>query len=150
MVIYRKAPQERILRESMVTSEELRGGLNFNIKSNNYLIRSYIATESKSRGGYLAIEADKDGYLLEGSAATVAVLLKSGEFVIPPFDRILPGTTAIKILAYLQTQIDEGQLNDYVNKISRREILVSEAKAECREVMFLGGEECVPITSWDS
>ncbi len=32
--------------------------LNFNVKSNNYLVRSYIATESKSKGGYLAIESD--------------------------------------------------------------------------------------------
>ncbi len=49
----------------------------------------------------MAIEADKNGYLLEGSVATVAVLLDNGDFVVPPFERILPGTTAIKILEYL-------------------------------------------------
>jgi branched-subunit amino acid aminotransferase/4-amino-4-deoxychorismate lyase len=76
--------------------------LNFNVKSNNYLLRSYIATESRSKGGYLAIEADKNGYLLEGSTATVAILLKNGDFIIPPFDRILPGTTAIKIMEFLE------------------------------------------------
>ncbi len=75
--------------------------MNFNIKSNNYLVRSYIAGESKSQGGYLAIEADKEGYLLEGSVATVAVLMDNGDFIVPPFDRILPGTTAIKILDYI-------------------------------------------------
>ena len=79
--------------------------LNFNIKSNNYLVRSYIASESKAQGGYLAIEADKNGYLLEGSVATVAVLLKNGDFIVPPFDRILPGTTAIKILEYLEKEV---------------------------------------------
>ena len=86
-------------------SDTVLKNLNFNVKSNNYLIRSYLATESKSQGGYLAIEADKNGYLLEGSVATVAVLLKNGEFIVPPFERILPGTTAIKILDYLEKEV---------------------------------------------
>ncbi len=53
----------------------------------------------------MGIEQDKEGFLLEGSMATVAVLLKNGDFIIPPFDRILPGTTAIKILDYIEKQI---------------------------------------------
>lgn len=64
-------------------------GLDLNVKSNNYLVRTYMASESRARGGYIAIEQDKDGYLLEGSMATLAVLLKNGDFVIPPFERIL-------------------------------------------------------------
>lgn len=32
---------------------------------------------------------DKEGYLLEATVATVAVLLKNGDFVIPPFERII-------------------------------------------------------------
>jgi len=124
--------------------------LNFNIKSNNYLVRSYIATESKSKGGYLAIEADRNGYLLEGSVATVAVLLSNGDFVVPPFERILPGTTAIKILDYLEQEvIPQNILKGYLNQIVRREILIQEAHEQALEVMFLGGEECVPVLEWD-
>lgn len=71
----------------------------------NYLYRSYCASEVKTKGGYLGIESDKDGYMLEASCATIGVLLESGEFVIPPFDRILSGTTAIKILNYINNEI---------------------------------------------
>lgn len=37
--------------------------------------------------------------------ATVAVLLKNGDFVIPPFERILVGTTAIKILKFIEEEV---------------------------------------------
>jgi hypothetical protein len=33
--------------------------------------------------------------------STVAVLLKNGDFIIPPFDRILPGTTALKVIEFI-------------------------------------------------
>ena len=109
----------------MVVSDSELKDLKFNIKSNNYLMRSYIATESKKLGGYLAIEADRDGYLLEGSVSTVAVLLKNGDFVVPPFKRIIPGTTAVKILKYVEKElIESGE----IKQIVRREIKVEEAK----------------------
>ncbi len=79
--------------------------MNFNVKSNNYLMRSYLGSHSKAQGGYLGIEQDQNGYLLEGSIATVAVLLKNGDFVIPPFDRILAGTTAIKIIRFVEEEV---------------------------------------------
>ncbi|TNV77185.1 hypothetical protein FGO68_gene9884 [Halteria grandinella] len=141
-------PQSYDLEESLLTSSELQK-LNFNIKSNNYLVRSYIATESKAQGGYLAIEADREEYLLEGSVATVAVLLENGDFVVPPFDRILPGTTAIKILDFLDKEVIPQYSDGYVKRIVRRDIKVAEAKQNAVEAMFLGGEECVPITEWD-
>jgi hypothetical protein len=37
--------------------------------------------------------------------ATVGVLLKNGDFIIPPFDKILPGTTAQKILKYISEEV---------------------------------------------
>ena len=46
------------LDEVVIKESELRD-LNFNVKSNNYLVRTYVATESRTKGGYLAIEADK-------------------------------------------------------------------------------------------
>jgi branched-subunit amino acid aminotransferase/4-amino-4-deoxychorismate lyase len=45
---------------------------------------------------------DENGYLLEAGMATVGVLLKNGDFVVPPFKRILAGTTVIKIINYLE------------------------------------------------
>ena len=69
---------------------------------------------------------------------------------MPPFDRILPGTTAIKILDYLDKEVIPQNLTQgYIKKIVRRDILIAEAKSEALEVMFLGGEECVPVLEWD-
>ena len=130
--------------------------IDLNVKSNNYLLRSYIASESKARGGYIGIEKDHDGYLLEGTMATLAVLLKNGDFVIPPFDRILQGTTAIKIMKFLEEEVFPNRVRflpqdnpEYINQIVRRDILVSECQQDAAEVMFLGGEECVPLLEWD-
>ena len=132
-------------------SDSLINTLNLNIKSNNYLVCSYIATQSKNKGGYLAIEADKDGFLLEGSLSTVAVLLKNGDFVVPPVDRIIPGTTAIKIFKFIEQEVVPKQLLsiDYIKRVVRRDILITEAIAEANEVMLLSGEECVPVLEWD-
>jgi len=69
---------------------------------------------------------------------------------VPPFDRILPGTTAIKILDYLEKEVLSLNLTKgYIKRIVRRDILITEAKSEAAEVMFLGGEECVPVLEWD-
>ena len=132
-------------------SDSLINTLNLNIKSNNYLVRSYIVTQSKNKGGYLAIEAAKDGFLLEGSLWTVAVLLKNGDFVVPPVDRIIPGTTAIKIFKFIEQEVVPKQLLsiDYIKRVVRRDILITEAIAEANEVMLLSGEECVPVLEWD-
>lgn len=67
----------------------------------SYMIHSYIATMARSKGGYIGIKEDNEGYLLEGTMATVGVLLKNGDFVVPSFDKILAGTTVIKILEFL-------------------------------------------------
>lgn len=105
MTLYQEVkPRPSVIPEMSITQSYYES-LDLNVKSNNYLVRTYMASESRSRGGYIAIEQDKDGYLLEGTMATVAVLLKNGEFIIPPFDRILKGTTAIKIMDYLEHEV---------------------------------------------
>eukprot|EP00347_Sterkiella_histriomuscorum_P005631 403355859 len=149
-----KKPKPNPLNEFAITQSYYQS-LDLNVKSNNYLVRTYMASESKSRGGYIGIEQDKDNYLLEGTMATVAILLKNGDFVIPPFDRILQGTTAIKIMEFIEHEIlpnpeqyFPGNPN-YIAQIVRRDILVSDCKSEGVEAMFLGGEECVPLLEWD-
>jgi len=116
------------------------------VKSNNYLKHSYKSTKAKLRGGYLGIEADELDNLLEGPTSTVAVHLKSGEFVVPPADKILPGTTMLKVLAFLE----QGGGGDSVTHISRRDIKISEIHKEAAEAFHLAGEECIPILEWDN
>ncbi|CDW77371.1 branched-chain-amino-acid aminotransferase-like protein chloroplastic-like [Stylonychia lemnae] len=153
-ILLNAEPRPQVIPEMSITQSYYQS-LDLNVKSNNYLVRTYMASESRSRGGYIAIEQDKEGYLLEGSMATVAVLLKNGDFIIPPFERILSGTTAIKIMDFLEKEVIpnsdryfDGNEN-YIKKIVRREILVQECKDQGVEAMFLGGEECVPLLEWD-
>lgn len=80
---------------------------------------------SRRKGGFLGIEMDSEGYLLEGSMSTVGVLLKTGDFVVPPPERILSGTTVKKAFDCIQEEIEKNQ--GYVKRIVRRDILVEEA-----------------------
>ena len=80
-----------------------------------------MTTESKLKGGYLGIQIDKDGYLLEASIATVALLLKNGDFLIPPFNRIIKGTTAIQILDYLEKEVLPNYLT-YIERLGESQI----------------------------
>ena len=47
MLFEEEAPLKSEINDFMLKSSDLKT-LNFNIKSNNYLVRSYIATESKA------------------------------------------------------------------------------------------------------
>ena len=70
---------------------------------------------------------------------------------MPPVDRIIPGTTAIKIFKFIEQEVVPKQLLsiDYIKRVVRRDILITEAIAEANEVMLLSGEECVPVLEWD-
>lgn len=101
-----------------------------NVKSINYLYRSYCASQVKEKGGYLGIEQDRNGFLLEASCATVGVLLKNGDYVVPTFDRILSGTTAIKVFNFIENELISKQVEFKegvsIKRIVRRDIKMSE------------------------
>ena len=102
--IYLKSEKTSLYMIMFIEENEKKEDLDFhkNVKCTNYLSRSYLATIAKKKGGYVGVEKDMDNYLLEASIATVGVLLKNGDFIIPPFTRIIEGTTAIKILDYVE------------------------------------------------
>lgn len=52
---------------------------------------------------------DEDGSLLEAAIANIGIVLKNGEFLTPPPDKIIDGTTLKKCLSLFKEQfVREG------------------------------------------
>ncbi len=78
--------------------------------------------------------------------ANVALVLKNNHLLIPPFDKTLAGTTALRVIEYANdVLIPQGLLKG----LRREHIKVYDAKRESKEVMLLGGNACVPVLQWD-
>ncbi|GAB5363279.1 hypothetical protein AAMO2058_000869900 [Amorphochlora amoebiformis] len=64
-----------------------------NMKSNNYMINALSSMEAEDYGGSLGIQADVNGYILEGSISCVAIVGEDRILRTPKFDLILPSLT---------------------------------------------------------
>ena len=67
------------------------------IKSVDYLLNVLLADTAANQGGYFGIWTDPQGYVKEGSIASVSLITKEGAFVMPQVDDILRGTTVHRI-----------------------------------------------------
>jgi branched-subunit amino acid aminotransferase/4-amino-4-deoxychorismate lyase len=113
-------------------------------KNTNYLINSMTTKMSKDQGGFLGIMTTDDGFLLESSMSNCAFLMKDGSFCIPPFDRTLAGTTAIRCMDYIvNTLIPEGK----ITKLVREYVNINDLYDQVSEMMLLGGSFLIPILS---
>ena len=77
--------------------------------------------------------------------ANVAVLTKSNELILPPFDKTVPGTTAIKCLKYIEANL----MPSMVTSIRREMVNCEQLKSEAKEVLILGGQKVLPVLKWD-
>jgi D-alanine transaminase len=113
-------------------------------KNTNYLINSMTTKMSKDQGGFLGIMTTDDGFLLESSMSNCAFFMKDGSFCIPPFDKTLAGTTAIRCMDYISNVlIPEGK----ITKLIREYVNISELYDNVNEMMLLGGSFLIPILS---
>ena len=113
-------------------------------KNTNYLINSMTTKMSKDQGGFLGIMTEDNGNILESSMSNCAYFMKDGSFCIPPFDKTLAGTTAIKCMEYIEkTLIPEGK----ITKLRREYVNINEFFDQVEEFMLLGGSFLIPILS---
>ena len=113
-------------------------------KNTNYLINSMTTKMSRDQGGFLGIMTDDNGFLLESSMSNCAYMMKDGSFCIPPFDKTLAGTTAIRCMDYIEnTLIPEGK----IKKLIREYININDLFDQVSELMLLGGSFLIPILS---
>ena len=71
------------------------------IKSVNYLRNAICQDEAEAAGYDVGVFVDEEGYVVDGSNASVGIITKAGEVVVPPFDRALAGITAGRVLELL-------------------------------------------------
>jgi 4-amino-4-deoxychorismate lyase len=118
------------------------------VKSTNYLPNVLTQLEAEEAGAFTSIWLDQEGYIAEGPNMNVAFLSKNGVLMIPPFDNVLAGCTARRVLELVPKLVDENSLPGLVGvKIQR--ITVEEAK-EAVEMMLIGSGVLVkPVVEWD-
>eukprot|EP00850_Spirogloea_muscicola_P014124 SM000099S25230 [mRNA] locus=s99:320196:322461:- [translate_table: standard] len=115
------------------------------VKSVNYLPNALMQVEAEEQGAFTGIWLDQEGYVAEGPNMNVAFVDASGAFLIPPFDRVLAGCTA-KRLIQLAAKVQKQGLIDTI-RIGR--VSVKEARA-APEMMLIGsGTLVTPVVEWD-
>ncbi len=69
-----------------------------NVKSCNYLLNAMLKKEAVDAGMDYMIPIDKHGYMTEGSTENIAMIDKNGTFKAPLFERMLRGTTLLRVM----------------------------------------------------
>ena len=78
--------------------------------------------------------------------ANIAIISKEREFIIPPFDITLAGTTAKEIMLEWKNGLISKSI---ITNIRQGMIKTKEAKKIAKEVLILGGGAVVPVLKWD-
>uniref|UniRef100_A0A7C8YR32 Aminodeoxychorismate lyase n=1 Tax=Opuntia streptacantha TaxID=393608 RepID=A0A7C8YR32_OPUST len=115
------------------------------IKNVNYLPNVLSQMEAEEKGAFASIWVDDNGYVAEGPNMNVALINHDRELIMPPFDNILTGCTAVRLLELAPRLVEEGRLKD----VKTANVSVEEAKSAA-EMMFVGsGLPIAPIVMWD-
>ncbi|KDP34203.1 hypothetical protein JCGZ_07774 [Jatropha curcas] len=115
------------------------------MKSVNYLPNVLSKMEAEENGAFAAIWLDNEGFIAEGPNMNVAFVNKEKELVMPPFDKILSGCTAKRVLTLSEGLVREGKLHGI--KVSN--VTVEEGK-RADEMMLIGSGILVrPVVQWD-
>jgi len=117
------------------------------LKSNNYLPNVLCLMDALAVGCDQGIFLDAEGFVAEGPNMNLA-LLRDGELITPPFERVLAGRTVQRAMELVEELSAAGRLPG-VARMRFGRFTQAEAKA-AEEVMVLGsGTLCMPVVEWD-
>ena len=115
------------------------------VKSNNYLPNVLVLLEAKDRDADHGLFLDEQGYVAESSHMNVAFVNSDNVLCHPPYDAILTGITAQRMLHLARRLVNSGELEG----IALRNVPVEEWK-EAREILLLGSSlKVAPVVQWD-
>ncbi|XP_052206349.1 D-amino-acid transaminase, chloroplastic-like isoform X2 [Diospyros lotus] len=115
------------------------------MKNVNYLPNVLAKMEAEEKGAFASIWVDEEGYVAEGPNVNVAFISNDKELILPFFDNILSGCTALRLLELAPKLVEQGQLRG----VKTANLTVDEAKAAA-EMMYVGSTlPILPIIMWD-
>jgi branched-chain amino acid aminotransferase len=129
----------------MTSSIPVKPGFFANVKSCNYLPNVLMEKEAEESGVDYAVGVDEAGSLTEGPTENMGLITEGGAFLVPPFERILRGTTVIRMMELAEALVREGRLSEVREApIARKDVLAAE------EVMMFGTTfDVLPVVSFD-
>ncbi|KAI5571491.1 hypothetical protein BDE02_11G098200 [Populus trichocarpa] len=115
------------------------------MKNVNYLPNVLSVMEAEDQGAFASIWIDEEGYIAEGPNVNVAFISQDKELILPIFDKILSGRTALRLLQLAPKLIEQGRLKS----VKTGNLTVEEAKGAA-EMMYVGSTlPILPIVMWD-
>jgi branched-chain amino acid aminotransferase len=144
---FQPVPEEKYERgvSAKISAISVKEGFFANVKSCNYLPNVLMKKEAVDAGVDFTVSRDERGYLAEGSTENFGIISKDGEFLIPAFDRILKGVSAVRMMELAENAVKNG----LIKAVRNAHITMAEMLA-AREAMFLGTTlDVLPVTSFD-
>lgn len=115
------------------------------VKNVNYLPNVLSKMEAEEKGAFASIWIDDEGYIAEGPNVNVAFITHEKELILPKFDKILSGCTALRLLELAPKLVEQGRLTG----VKTGDLTVEEAKGAA-EMMYVGSTlPILPIITWD-
>lgn len=114
-------------------------------KNVNYLPNVLSKLEAEEKGAFASIWIDEEGYIAEGPNVNVAFITHDKELILPFFDKILSGCTALRLLELAPKLVEQGRLKS----VKTANLTLEEAKGAA-EMMYVGSTlPVLPIITWD-
>ena len=116
-----------------------------NVKSCNYLPNVLMKKEAADAGVDYTLSLDENGFIGEGGTENVALISQDDEFLIPGFERILKGTTLIRMMELAEGLVQTGELSGV-----RQTGLRPEDAIRAKEMLIFGTTASVlPVVEYD-
>jgi branched-chain amino acid aminotransferase len=123
----------------------VKAGFFANIKSCNYLPNVLMKKEAVDHGVDFVFSFDEHDHLGEGPTESAAIVSADGWLLSPPDDRVLPGTTVVRVRTLAREMVAEGLLGGVdCRAIARKEL------RGARELLVIGTTpDVVPVVEFD-
>jgi branched-subunit amino acid aminotransferase/4-amino-4-deoxychorismate lyase len=116
-----------------------------NMKSCNYLPNVLMKKEAEDAGVHFTVSIDDDGFMGEGATENVGIITRDGEFLVPRFDRVLRGTTVMRIMELATELVRTGELS----RIGEADITPLEAYESSEVLVFGTSFDVLPVVRYD-